>query len=113
MGYEYWPQALEVAIRHAAKVAQVPIHVTENGIGTTNDEQRISYVRSALEGLATCIADGIDVRSYFYWSMMDNFEWTLGYMPRFGLVSVDRATQLRTIKPSGHWLGQVARENRI
>jgi beta-glucosidase len=113
MGYEYWPQALEVAIRHAADVARVPIHVTENGIGTTDDEQRIRYVTSALEGVGRCLADGIDVRSYFYWSAMDNFEWALGYKPQFGLIGVDRVSQLRTLKPSATWLGNVARHNAL
>jgi beta-glucosidase len=113
MGYEYWPAALEVAIRHAAAVAGVPVLVTENGIGTTDDEQRIRYVRAALEGLGRCLDDGIDVRAYFYWSLMDNFEWALGYRPRFGLVAVDRETQARTPKPSARWLGGIARANRL
>ena len=60
-----------------------------------------------------CLDDGIDVRGYFYWSLLDNFEWALGYMPRFGLVAVDRATQARTIKPSARWLGDIARANAI
>jgi beta-glucosidase len=113
MGYEYWPAALEVAIRHAAQVTGVPVLVTENGIGTTDDEQRIRYVREALEGLGRCLDDGIDVRAYFYWSLMDNFEWALGYRPRFGLVAVDRGTQVRTPKPSARWLGAIARANRL
>jgi beta-glucosidase len=113
MGYEYWPHALEVAIRHAAEVAAAPIVVTENGIGTTDDDQRVRYVREALEGLGRCLDDGIDVRGYYYWSLMDNFEWVLGYRPRFGLVAVDRETQVRTPKPSARWLGAIARANRL
>jgi beta-glucosidase len=69
----------------------------------------VDYVRRALAGVARCLADGIDVRSYFYWSLLDNFEWLFGYGPRFGIVDVDRATQRRTVKPSGHWLGGIAR----
>ncbi|MGZ4677913.1 MAG: glycoside hydrolase family 1 protein [Acidimicrobiia bacterium] len=111
MGYEYWPAALEVAIRHAAAVTGSPVYVTENGIGTTDDAQRIRYVTDALGGLRRCLADGIDVRGYFYWSLLDNFEWALGYRPRFGLVDVDRATQQRTVKPSAEWLGAIARAN--
>jgi beta-glucosidase len=53
--------------------------------------------------------DGIDVRGYTYWSALDNFEWSHGYRPTFGLIAVDRQTQKRTIKPSARWLGQVAR----
>ncbi len=113
MGYEYWPQGLEASVRFAAETAQVPIYVTENGIGTTDDAQRIRYTTEALEGVGRCLADGIDVRGYFHWSLMDNFEWALGYMPRFGLVAVDRATQCRTAKPSASWLGSVARANRL
>ena len=113
MGYEYWPQALEVSIRHAVEVTGCPIYVTENGIGTTKDEQRISYVTEALEGVGRCLDDGIDVRGYFYWSLMDNFEWAYGYRPQFGLVAVDRETQVRTLKPSAEWLGGIARANRM
>jgi beta-glucosidase len=58
-----------------------------------------------------CLDDGLDVRGYFYWSLLDNFEWALGYMPKFGLVGVDRATQQRTVKPSAEWLGAIARTN--
>jgi beta-glucosidase len=113
MGYEYWPDALEVAIRHAADVAQVPIYVTENGLGHDDDEKRIAYVQHALEGVGRCLADGIDVRGYFYWSLLDNFEWALGYTPRFGLVSVDRTSFQRTPKPSAKWLGDIARANQL
>ena len=60
-----------------------------------------------------CIAEGIDVRGYTYWSCLDNFEWAFGYGPRFGIIDVDRTTQQRTVKPSGQWLGQVARANRF
>jgi beta-glucosidase len=92
---------------------EIPLLVTENGIGTDDDEQRIEYVQSALEGVLRAIADGIDVRGYTYWSLLDNFEWAYGYRPRFGIVSVDRTTFERTPKPSAHWLGQIAKENAL
>jgi beta-glucosidase len=113
MGYEYWPAAVEAAVRHAAAVAAVPVYVTENGIGTEDDAQRIDYVTEALRGLERCLADGLDVRGYFYWSLLDNFEWALGYKPRFGLVDVDRDTFARVPKRSARWLGAVARANRL
>ena len=114
MGYEYWPEVLRATIRRAWEVTEhVPILVTENGIGTDDDEQRIRYVRTALEGVLDCIDDGIDVRGYTYWSALDNFEWAFGYAPRFGLIEVDRATQQRLVKPSGRWLGAVARANQL
>jgi len=111
MGYEFYPESLEATIRYAAAYTGLPILVTENGIGTDDDMRREAYVRKALEGVGNCLADGIDVRGYCYWSMLDNFEWMLGYRPTFGLISVDRITQTRTVKPSAHWLGAIARNN--
>src|SRR5262249_46375779 len=105
MGYEFWPQALEVAIRHAAATAQTPIYVTENGLGHEDDTRRVAYVQGALEGLGRCLNDGIDVRGYFYWSLLDNFEWAFGYGPKFGLAAVDQTTFTRTPKPSASWFG--------
>ncbi len=112
MGEEFYPQGLEGAIRYAAQVARVPIYVTENGMATTDDTRRLAYFEEALQGVVNCLQDGIDVRGYFCWSALDNFEWVSGYGPKFGIIAVDRATQQRTPKPSARWLGAVARENR-
>jgi beta-glucosidase len=113
MGYEYWPQSLEAAIRHAVDVTGVPVYVTENGIGVDDDATRVRFVTEALQGLDRCLEDGLDVRGYTYWSLLDNFEWAEGYKPRFGLVAVDRTTFVRTPKPSAAWLGAIARSNRL
>jgi beta-glucosidase len=113
MGYEFYPEALEHTIRLAAKVSGCPVLVTENGIGTEEDTRRIEYARRALEGVARCLADGIDVRGYIHWSMMDNYEWFEGYRPKFGLVEVNRETQARKPKPSAYWLGDIARRNAL
>jgi beta-glucosidase len=113
MGYEFWPEALEACIRHAAAVAQIPVIVTENGIATADDSRRIAYVEQALGGVAACLRDGLDVRGYTYWSALDNFEWNFGYGPSFGLIAVDRRTQARSPKPSARWLGAIARANAI
>ncbi|HVV66318.1 MAG TPA: family 1 glycosylhydrolase [Rhizomicrobium sp.] len=113
MGYEFYPEALEACIRKAAKVSACPVIVTENGIGAQDDARRIEYTRRALEGVRNCLVDGIDVRGYMHWSMMDNFEWLEGYRPKFGLIAVDRQTQLRRPKPSAYWLGGVARNNAL
>jgi beta-glucosidase len=113
MGYEFYPESLEATVRNAAKVSGCPVMVTENGIGTEDDTRRIEYTRRALEGVACAIADGIDVRGYIHWSLMDNYEWLEGYRPKFGLVEVDRATQARKPKPSAYWLGDVAKKNAL
>jgi beta-glucosidase len=87
--------------------------VTENGMATDDDDARQAYTRAALEGLAKCIADGIDVRGYLHWTLLDNFEWTAGFAKTFGLVAVDRQTFARTVKPTARWLGQVAARNAL
>jgi beta-glucosidase len=111
MGYEFWPEALEGTIRYASAYTGRTVLVTENGLGSENDSQRIEYVRRALQGVYRCLQDGISVRGYCYWSVFDNFEWAMGYRPKFGLIAVDRVTQVRTPKPSAKWLGEIAQEN--
>jgi beta-glucosidase len=113
MGYELWPDAVEAAIRRAKAIARVPIIVTESGVATDDDSRRIDYVARVLSGVARCLRDGIDVRGFFHWSLLDNFEWLFGYGPKFGLIEVDRKTQGRKPKPSAEWLGRTARNNEI
>jgi beta-glucosidase len=111
MGEEIYPQGLEATVREAWRVAGVPVIVTENGLATEDDTQRLAYLKTAVDGIASCLADGIDVRGYIAWTAFDNFEWIFGYRPKFGLIAVDRSTQERTPKDSGRWLGGYAREH--
>jgi beta-glucosidase len=115
MGYEFYPQSLGNCLRRAWDYTggALALYVTENGIGTTDDTQRVDYVHQALAGVLDAIAEGVDVRGYTYWSLLDNFEWALGYRPRFGLVEVDRATFARRPKPSAAWLSAVAAANAL
>jgi beta-glucosidase len=113
MGYEFYPDALEATVRKAARISGCPILVTENGIGAEDDARRVAYTRRALKGVLRCVADGIDVRGYIHWSLLDNYEWLEGYRPKFGLVAVDRTTQARKPKPSAYWLGDIARANAL
>ena len=96
------------------------ILITENGIpvpdgldfdGRVRDERRIRYIHDHLAQVRQAIRDGVPVKGYFHWSLMDNFEWAFGYGPRFGLVYVDYKTQKRTIKDSGRWFGRVIKKN--
>lgn len=87
MGWEFYPEALEHTIRFTAARCHRPIIVTENGIATEKEEERIEYTRAALEGMFRCMRDGIPVSGYFHWSAFDNFEWTEGYRPKFGLIA--------------------------
>jgi beta-glucosidase len=112
-GEEFSPQALGATIRYAHAATGKPIYVTENGVSTEDDTRRVAYIHEALKGVKACLADGVPVKGYIHWSLMDNFEWVFGYGPKFGLVAVDRATQIRTPKPSAVVLGAIARANRI
>ena len=115
MGYEFYPASLANCLRRAWDYTggALPLSVTENGIGTLDDTQRIDYVSQALNGVLDVIDEGVDVRGYTYWSLLDNFEWALGYVPHFGIVAVDRDTFVRTPKPSAAWLASVARANAL
>lgn len=108
MDYEFYPQALEHVIRKVAKDFKGNLIVTENGIATADDTRRVAFIEQALSGVQSCIADGIPVKGYCYWSLMDNFEWQKGYAMQFGLIAVDRTTLERTAKPSLAVLGSYA-----
>jgi beta-glucosidase len=112
-GWEVYPRALEHTVRLSAEHAGVPVLVTENGMATDDDELRLAYTFSALEGLQRAIADGVDVRGYLHWSLLDNFEWLSGFEIRFGLIAVDRRTFERTVKQTARWLGTVARSGKL
>lgn len=111
VGTAYRPDSLAMAVRHSWDMTGgVPILITENGIATSDDTQRIRYTDEALQGLASTIDEGIDVRAYLHWTLLDNYEWG-HWEPTFGLIEVDRETFARTPKPSLGWLGEVARRN--
>jgi beta-glucosidase len=113
MGWEYYPATVEDAVRHTSDVVgAVPIVVTENGIATSDDERRIAYTRDALHGMQRAMEDGVDVRGYLHWSLLDNYEWG-SYHPTFGLVGWSPETFDRTPKPSARWLGEVARTRQV
>ena len=82
--------------------------VTENGVATDDDSRRIEYIRRAVAGMQRCLADGLPIIGYQHWSALDNFEWMLGFDKQFGLISVNRQTQERTLKESAYFLGNLA-----
>jgi beta-glucosidase len=113
MGWEVDPDGLhELLVRVRRDYGDVPIYITENGAafedgpvvnGTLEDPRRVEYLQAHVGALARAVADGVDVRRYFAWSMLDNFEWEHGYSKRFGLVYVDYSTQRRVPKRSALW----------
>ena len=109
MDYEFYPEALEHVIRRVAEDFKGDLIVTENGVAVSDDTRRVEFIRRALAGVKNCVNDGIPVKGYCYWSLMDNFEWQKGYSMTFGLIAVDRATQTRTPKESLAFLGGFAK----
>jgi beta-glucosidase len=113
VGAEIYPPSLGGAVRYAHAAAGVPVIVTEHGLGTDDDELRAAFIPAALAGLKSAIDDGVPVRGYIHWSLLDNFEWIFGYKPKYGLVSVDLQTFRRTPKPSAAMYGAIARRNAL
>jgi beta-glucosidase len=107
MDYEFYPKALANVIRAVYKDLPIPIMVTENGIGTSDDARRIAFIEEATDGILDCIKEGIPVLGYLHWSLLDNFEWQKGYSKTFGLIAVDRTTQKRYPKASLSVLGKL------
>ena len=111
MGWEIYPSGFsDLLISLNAKYTLPPIYITENGAamadsikeGKVEDAHRVAYYQSHLNAVNTAIESGVDIRGYFAWSLMDNFEWAEGYLKRFGIVYVDYQSQERTIKASGY-----------
>ena len=110
MGWEQSPESHRLIIERSARESGLPIYITENGSawpdtvsddGRVHDADRVAYLHGHLGAVADAIEGGTDVRGYFAWSLLDNFEWAYGYDKRFGIVHVDYDTQVRTVKDSG------------
>ena len=102
-----WMRQVLAEVRRYGK----PVYITENGIATADDTQRERYLTDVLANVHASIEDGVDVRGYFHWTNMDNFEWARGYTAHFGLIGVDRKTLERTIRPSGRLYARIATAN--
>lgn len=122
MGWEnYAPGLTELLVGIHRDYLLPPIFITENGFahadvvvdGTVADAPRIDYLRTHLQALREAMDAGVDVRGFFYWSLMDNFEWDSGYAKRFGLFHVDYRTQARTPKDSAHWYRALIAQHRV
>lgn len=116
------PECLYWAPKFLHERYKLPVVITENGMsgndwvsedGACHDPHRIDFLSRYLRELGRAIADGTDVRGYFLWSIMDNFEWAEGYKERFGITHVDYTTQVRTLKDSAYWYGKLIKSRRI
>ena len=112
MAWEIYPEGFPPLLRRAGATG-LPVYVTENGVCCDDDRVRIEYIADHLAALDEARRGGVDLRGYFYWSAMDNFEWNFGYGPKFGLIEVDRATLERRPRPSAHFFAEIARSGRV
>ncbi|GIH02294.1 beta-glucosidase [Rhizocola hellebori] len=113
MGWAVHPDGLR-QILHRASATGLPLYVTENGIATEDDTERLDYLHTHLAALAQARAEGVDVRGYLHWSAFDNFEWSEGYGPKFGLIAVEHDNDFRRVpKPSAYAFANVATTGRL
>jgi beta-glucosidase len=122
-GWEVYPQGLaDLLVRLKEAYAPPAILVTENGAayedhwngdGPVNDPERLAFVRGHIQAMAQALAEGVPLRGYMLWSLLDNFEWGHGYSKRFGVVYVDYATQRRVLKESGRWYAEFVKAHRL
>lgn len=110
LGWELYPRGLEAALKKLAD-RKKPIYITENGLADQKDENRTWFLRESLNAVRRAIKEGVDVRGYFHWSLLDNFEWDKGFWPRFGLIEVNRKTLNRTVRGSGRFYHSIIKEN--
>lgn len=108
MGWEVHPEGFDRILRLAAAAGR-PILVTENGIATGDDRKRCDFLREHVLVLAHLRERGLPIEGYFYWSLLDNFEWLEGFRPRFGLFGVDYATMARRRRPSADLFASLGR----
>ena len=113
MGAEIYAPSLAGAVRYAHAATGCPIIVTEHGAGTSDDTLRAALIPAALRDLKAAMDEGVPVKGYIHWSLIDNFEWISGYKVQFGLHSVDPVSFERTPKPSAAVLGRIARANAL
>jgi len=113
MGWELYPQSLALMAREMYAQYRLPIYVTEHGLADADDSRRAWFITESLTYLQKAIADGVDVRGYLHWSLLDNFEWDKGFWPRFGLVEVDYETLTRTPRASAQVYKKICEENAV
>jgi beta-glucosidase len=111
--WEYYPQGLNECLKRYWKQYQKPMIITENGICTGDDTRRVKAIQDYLKIIHDTIAEGVDIRGYYYWSTWDNFEWNLGPTYRFGLYACDLETKERTKRPSADLYASIAHTNQL
>jgi len=112
LGWEIWPTSLYECLKDLEKYNK-PVYITENGLADAKDEKRTWFIYEMLKGVHKAIEEGIDVKGYLHWSLMDNFEWAEGYWPRFGLIEIDYGTLERKPRKSAYFYRDICIHNGI
>jgi beta-glucosidase len=111
-GWEIYPKGLYRVLKRVGRLG-LPVMITENGIADADDDQRARYLIAHLRQAHRALREGVDLRGYIHWSLMDNFEWAEGFSKRFGLAHVDLETKERTLRPSAHVYRRIAQANAV
>jgi beta-glucosidase len=112
MGWEIYPAGIYHVLKYLARF-KLPIIIAENGLADADDSRRVNFIKDHLRYVHQAIAEGVDVRGYFHWSLLDNFEWAWGWEPKFGLYAVDCVTLLRTSRPSVAVYAEICKNNSL
>jgi len=112
MGWDLCPEGIYHVLKDLTHYKK-PIYITENGVADARDIHREKFIKEHLRWVLKAIEEGVDVRGYLYWSLLDNFEWDKGFWPRFGLVSVDYKTLKRVVRPSAWAYAKIAKTNTL
>ncbi len=112
MGWKINPEKIELALKYLSRYKK-PIYISEAGVADATDSFRVNYIKRQVEGIWKAIQSGADVRGHMYWSLLDNYEWALGFEKRFGLIEVDYETLERKIRPSAYVYKEICQQNAV
>lgn len=112
IGFEIYPEGIYYVLKELKKY-NLPVYITENGLADAKDVLRKDFIKNHLYWIYQAILKGVDVKGYFHWSLMDNFEWEKGINPRFGLIEIDYETLERKIRPSANFYSEICQSNQL
>ena len=112
LGWGLYPEGIYHLLKDLKKYHK-PVYITENGLADKGDQHRSWYIKEILENVHRAIGEGVDVKGYLHWSLIDNFEWADGFKPRFGLYEINYQTYERIARPSAQFYADICKNNRI
>jgi beta-glucosidase len=111
IGWEIYPQGIYYVLKKLNQKYKKPIYILENGLADARDKLRKNFIKDHLFYVHKAIQEGVDVKGYFHWSLMDNFEWAKGFGPKFGLIEIDYKTMERKIRDSAYYYAEICKNN--